>query len=36
MRAKESQHAGLYRITGYGDFAISNRVSYEFGFTGPS
>ncbi|KAK5659385.1 hypothetical protein OQA88_1478 [Cercophora sp. LCS_1] len=36
MRAKETQHAGLYRITGYGDFAIANRVSYEFGFTGPS
>jgi len=36
MRAKENQHTGMYRITGYGDFVVANRVSYEFGFKGPS
>ncbi|KFZ17505.1 hypothetical protein V502_04560 [Pseudogymnoascus sp. VKM F-4520 (FW-2644)] len=36
MQAKESQQSGMYRITGYGDFVVANRVSYEFGFKGPS
>ncbi|KAF2195930.1 hypothetical protein K469DRAFT_545317 [Zopfia rhizophila CBS 207.26] len=36
MQAKETQQTGMYRITGYGDFVVANRVSYEFGFTGPS
>jgi acyl transferase domain-containing protein len=33
--AKDSQQHGLYRVTGYGDFMLANRVSYEMDFTGP-
>ena len=36
MQAKETQHSGMYRITGYGDFVVANRISYEFGLKGPS
>ncbi|KAL5050179.1 hypothetical protein BDW71DRAFT_195088 [Aspergillus fruticulosus] len=36
IQAKDSHNSGMYRITGYGDFTIANRVSYELGFTGPS
>ncbi|CCF37220.1 fatty acid synthase [Colletotrichum higginsianum] len=36
VNAKETQHRGSYRGTGFGDFAMSNRVSYEFGLRGPS
>ncbi|KAF4462221.1 polyketide synthase [Fusarium albosuccineum] len=36
MSAKESQQYGLYRVTGYGDFMLPNRVSYELDLTGPS
>lgn len=36
MKAKETLHAGMYRITGSGDFVVANRVSYEFGLQGPS
>ncbi|KAJ5652341.1 Acyl transferase/acyl hydrolase/lysophospholipase [Penicillium longicatenatum] len=36
MFAKENQQYGLYRVTGYGDFMLSNRVSYEMDLTGPS
>ncbi len=35
MAAKDTQHVGMYRITGSGDFAISNRVSYEYNLKGP-
>ena len=35
IHAKDSQDAGMYRITGYGDFVLGNRISYEYGFTGP-
>ena len=35
MAAKDTQHLGMYRITGCGDFAISNRVSYEYDLRGP-
>ena len=35
LQGKDSQISGMYRITGYSDFAISNRVSYEFNFQGP-
>jgi len=35
LQGKDSQISGLYRIPGYGDFAVSNRVSYEFDFQGP-
>ncbi|KAF5228431.1 hypothetical protein FAUST_11078 [Fusarium austroamericanum] len=36
MFSKEPQEYGLHRITGTGDFALSNRLSYEFDITGPS
>ncbi|POR37433.1 Putative polyketide synthase [Tolypocladium paradoxum] len=35
MFAKESQQYGLYRVTGYGDFMLPNRVSYEMDLMGP-
>ena len=35
IHAKDSQDFGMYRITGYGDFLLGNRVSYEYDFTGP-
>lgn len=35
MAAKDTQYLGMYRITGCGDFAISNRVSYEYDLKGP-
>lgn len=35
MAAKDTQHLGMYRITGSGDFAISNRISYEYNLKGP-
>ncbi|EED13058.1 polyketide synthase, putative [Talaromyces stipitatus ATCC 10500] len=36
LNAKETQHRGGYRVTGYGDFVLGNRVSYEFDLHGPS
>ena len=35
MFAKENQQYGLYRVSGYGDFMLSNRVSYEMDLQGP-
>ncbi|KAL9019704.1 MAG: hypothetical protein Q9185_003042 [Variospora sp. 1 TL-2023] len=35
MFARESQNWGMYRASGSGDFALSNRVSYEMDFRGP-
>lgn len=35
LNAKETQHKGGYRVTGYGDFVLGNRVSYEFDLHGP-
>lgn len=35
MFAKEPQQYGLYRVSGYGDFMLSNRVSYEMNLQGP-
>lgn len=35
VNAKETQHRGGYRGTGFGDFAMSNRISYEFDLHGP-
>ncbi|KAL3607011.1 polyketide synthase pks11 [Fusarium poae] len=36
MFAKEAQQYGPYRVMGYGDFMLSNRVSYELDLMGPS
>jgi hypothetical protein len=36
MRTKETLNFGIYRVSGYGHFAVANRVSYEFGFKEPS
>lgn len=33
--ARETQNWGPYRYVGYGDFSLSNRVSYEMGLEGP-
>jgi hypothetical protein len=33
--AKDNQQHGLYRVTGYGDFMLPNRVSYEMDLMGP-
>lgn len=35
LNAKETQHRGGYRVTGYGDFALANRISYEYDLKGP-
>ena len=35
MITRETQNWGQYRITGYGDFALSNRISYEYDLKGP-
>jgi len=36
LNAKETQHpGGGYRATGYGDFTLANRISYEFDLHGP-
>lgn len=35
IAAKDTQHLGMYRITGSGDFALANRVSYEYNLSGP-
>lgn len=35
MYARETQNWGPYRYTGHGDFALSNRVSYEMDLQGP-
>ena len=35
MFARETQNWGPYRYTGFGDFSLSNRVSYEMDLQGP-
>ena len=35
MSTRETQSWGGYRYTGYGDFALSNRISYEMDLQGP-
>lgn len=35
MFAKDNQQYGVYRVSGYGDFMLSNRVSYEMDLRGP-
>lgn len=34
--AKDTQVPALYKVTGYGDFVLSNRISYEYDLRGPS
>ncbi|GJN68105.1 type I Iterative Polyketide synthase (PKS) [Purpureocillium lilacinum] len=36
LNAKETLHKGGYRVTGYDDFVLGNRISYEFDLHGPS
>lgn len=36
MAIRESQPYGIYRVTGTGDFTLSNRLSYENDLRGPS
>jgi acyl transferase domain-containing protein len=35
LRTKDTQDFGSHRMTGFSDFAPSNRISYEYNFTGP-
>ena len=35
MYARETQNWGNYRFTGYADFVLSNRISYEMDLQGP-
>jgi acyl transferase domain-containing protein len=35
MFAKDNQQYGQHRASGYGDFMLANRVSYEMDLTGP-
>ncbi len=35
LASRDTQNQGLYRITGSADFALANRVSYEYNLTGP-
>ncbi|KAL0930356.1 polyketide synthase [Colletotrichum truncatum] len=34
--AKDVEVVGQYKLTGYGDFMLSNRLSYEYDLKGPS
>ncbi|KAL4863599.1 hypothetical protein BDV12DRAFT_206352 [Aspergillus spectabilis] len=36
LASKDPQHTDRYHILGTGQFALSNRVSYEYDFQGPS
>jgi acyl transferase domain-containing protein len=36
MQVRETLKSGPYRVTGYGDFVVANRISYELGLKGPS
>ncbi|KAI0382924.1 KR domain-containing protein [Hypomontagnella monticulosa] len=35
-QSKDNQITGTYNLGGSGDFMIANRISYEYGFRGPS
>lgn len=35
LTTKDVQNVGLYRVSGSGDFALANRVSYEYNLSGP-
>ncbi|KAH7021375.1 KR domain-containing protein [Microdochium trichocladiopsis] len=34
--AKDDQVPAVYKVTGYGDFVLSNRLAYEYDLRGPS
>ncbi|KAF2686174.1 ketoacyl-synt-domain-containing protein [Lentithecium fluviatile CBS 122367] len=36
LDGRDTQNSHVYRLQGYGDYEIGNRVHYEFGFMGPS
>jgi len=36
MVTRDTQHRSIYKTIGSGDFALSNRISYEFDLRGPS
>ncbi|KAK2052271.1 hypothetical protein LY76DRAFT_671662 [Colletotrichum caudatum] len=36
IQAQDNQDHGMYRVAGFGDFALANRISYELGLRGPS
>lgn len=36
LTTKDVQNLGVYRVSGSGDFALANRVSYEYNLSGPS
>ncbi|KKY39789.1 putative polyketide synthase [Diaporthe ampelina] len=36
MQNRDPQQSGIYRLDGYGDFMLSNRISYEMDLRGPS
>ncbi|KAL3453049.1 hypothetical protein BJX65DRAFT_302946 [Aspergillus insuetus] len=36
LDSRDPQGYHMYRMTGQGDYMLANRVSYEFGFGGPS
>lgn len=35
MQNRDPQQSGVYRLDGYGDFMLSNRISYEMDLRGP-
>ena len=35
MNGRDTQNSGAYRLTGIGDFVLSNRISYEYDLKGP-
>lgn len=35
MQNRDPQQSGIYRLDGYGDFMLSNRISYEMDLRGP-
>lgn len=36
LDGRDPQNYHPYRLTGYGDYMVANRIHYEFGFQGPS
>jgi acyl transferase domain-containing protein len=35
IQSRDTQDSNRNRITGYGDFLLANRISYEYDFKGP-